>query len=133
MPKMVQLALQLPSLVTGPIHLLKRHENRSLSLSQLQIASLLANAFFCTFPRRNSTGSQSEYGFYPQINFNRYFHLKNELFFLNVSIIFIILHFSLFGAWRYKKNHTGSLMEKYKCLFNYFKRVTSKGELRNNE
>lgn len=81
LPKVVQLALQLPVLITGPVPLLKRHTNGTISLSQLQIASLLANAFFCTFPRRNSTNPQSEYGRYPHINFNRYFimHLKLKM------------------------------------------------------
>jgi poly(ADP-ribose) glycohydrolase len=71
MPKIVQLALQLPVLLTGAVPLLKRHINGSISLSQLQVASLLANAFFCTFPRRNSNNPQSEYATYPYINFNR--------------------------------------------------------------
>lgn len=71
MPKIIQLALQLPMLLTGAIPLLKRHTNGFISLSQLQVASLLANAFFCTFPRRNSSNPQSEYATYPYINFNR--------------------------------------------------------------
>ncbi|CAL7952395.1 unnamed protein product [Xylocopa violacea] len=104
MPKMVQLALQLPVLVTGPVPLLKRHTNGTISLSQLQIASLLANAFFCTFPRRNSTNPQSEYGRYPHINFNRLFSAYKE------------------GKW----NKCESVMEKMKCIIHYFKRVTSK-------
>ncbi|XP_020721497.2 poly(ADP-ribose) glycohydrolase isoform X1 [Bombus terrestris] len=104
MPKMVQLALQLPVLVTGSVPLLKRHTNGTISLSQLQIASLLANAFFCTFPRRNSTNPQSEYGRYPYINFNR-----------------------LFSAYKEEKwNKYESVMEKMKCIFHYFRRVTSK-------
>ena len=36
----------------------------------LQVACLLANAFFCTFPRRNSC-KHSEYSTFPDINFNR--------------------------------------------------------------
>ena len=36
----------------------------------LQAACLLANAFFCTFPRRNSH-KHSEYSLFPDINFNR--------------------------------------------------------------
>ncbi|XP_031827020.1 poly(ADP-ribose) glycohydrolase isoform X2 [Nomia melanderi] len=104
MPKMIQLALQLPTLITGPVPLLKRHTNATISLSQLQIASLLANAFFCTFPRRNSTNPQSEYGTYPYINFNR-----------------------LFSAYKEEKwNRCESVMEKMKCIFHYFKRVTTK-------
>ena len=70
-PKITQLALQLPHLITGPIPLLKRQTNKLISFSQLQVASLLANAFLCTFPRRNSTNPQSEYGSFPFINFNR--------------------------------------------------------------
>lgn len=80
---MVRLALQLPVLVTGPVPLLKRHTNGTISFSQLQIASLLANAFFCTFPRRNSTNPQSEYGTYPYINFNRYSAIKS----FNLTIV----------------------------------------------
>lgn len=71
LPKMIQLALQLSALITGPIPVLKQHNSSLISLSQLQVASLLANAFFCTFPRRNSTNPQSEYATYPYINFNR--------------------------------------------------------------
>lgn len=36
----------------------------------LQAACLLANAFFCTFPRRNSY-KHSEYSSFPDVNFNR--------------------------------------------------------------
>ncbi|XP_075874601.1 poly(ADP-ribose) glycohydrolase [Nelusetta ayraudi] len=70
-PAMVDLALRGPSLCTMPIPLLKARMNHSLTLSQEQIACLLANAFFCTFPRRNSR--KSEYCNYPEINFYRLF------------------------------------------------------------
>ncbi|XP_076642631.1 poly(ADP-ribose) glycohydrolase isoform X2 [Halictus rubicundus] len=104
LPKMIQLALQLPVLLPGAVPLLKRHNNKTISLSQLQIASLLANAFFCTFPKRNSTSPQSEYGTYPYINFNR-----------------------LFSAYRKDKLiRCPSVMEKMKCIFHYFRRVTTK-------
>uniref|UniRef100_A0A7N8XVG8 poly(ADP-ribose) glycohydrolase n=1 Tax=Mastacembelus armatus TaxID=205130 RepID=A0A7N8XVG8_9TELE len=71
LPAMVDLALSAPRLCTMPIPLLKSRRNHSLTLSQEQIACLLANAFFCTFPRRNSR--KSEYGNYPEINFYRLF------------------------------------------------------------
>jgi poly(ADP-ribose) glycohydrolase len=71
LPQMIQLALQLPALVTAPVPLLVQHSSHMLSFSQLQIASLLANAFLCTFPRRNTAKRQSEYARYPDINFNR--------------------------------------------------------------
>ncbi|XP_043490315.1 poly(ADP-ribose) glycohydrolase-like isoform X2 [Polistes fuscatus] len=102
-PKMVDLALQLPKLVTGPIPLLESHSNKTISLSQQQVSCLLANAFFCTFPGRNSSSPMFEYSNYPHINFNR-----------------------LFAAIRKDKpNRRESVMEKFKCIFHYFKRVTS--------
>ncbi|GAB1869593.1 WD repeat and FYVE domain-containing protein 3 [Camponotus japonicus] len=104
MPKIIQLALQLPMLLTGAIPLLKRHTNGFISLSQLQVASLLANAFFCTFPRRNSSNPQSEYATYPYINFNRLFAAHSKE----------------------KHNQCESVMEKIKCLLHYFRRVTAK-------
>uniref|UniRef100_A0A667XU69 poly(ADP-ribose) glycohydrolase n=1 Tax=Myripristis murdjan TaxID=586833 RepID=A0A667XU69_9TELE len=54
-----------------PIPLLKGGMNHSITMSQEQVASLLANAFFCSFPRRNSR--KTEYLNYPDINFFRLF------------------------------------------------------------
>ncbi|XP_071264969.1 poly(ADP-ribose) glycohydrolase isoform X1 [Salvelinus alpinus] len=71
LPEMVQLALRVSELCGKPIPLLKEGMNHSITLSQVQVASLLANAFFCTFPRRNSR--KSEYFNYPDINFYRLF------------------------------------------------------------
>jgi len=71
LPKMVKLALQLPDLITGPLPLLKKGRSHAVTLSQLQIASLLANAFFCTFPRRDTMEGGSWYGKCSEINFIR--------------------------------------------------------------
>ncbi|KAJ8365692.1 hypothetical protein SKAU_G00145230 [Synaphobranchus kaupii] len=71
LPAMAQLALSATKLCTQPIPLLKLKMNHSITMSQEQIACLLANAFFCTFPRRNSR--KSEYRNYPDINFCRLF------------------------------------------------------------
>ncbi|KAG2462833.1 MYOF protein, partial [Polypterus senegalus] len=68
LPDMVNLAVRLPKLCTQPIPLLKAKMNHSITMSQEQISCLLANAFFCTFPRRSSR--KSEYCNYPEINFN---------------------------------------------------------------
>ncbi|XP_034239743.1 poly(ADP-ribose) glycohydrolase-like [Thrips palmi] len=100
LPSMVILALQLPELVTGPIPLLRKHKSHSLTLSQIQIGSLLANAFFCTFPRRNSTKRGSEYSSYPDINFNRLFQSGDS-------------------------SDSNSIVEKLKCVLNYFRRICS--------
>uniref|UniRef100_A0A672YG83 poly(ADP-ribose) glycohydrolase n=1 Tax=Sphaeramia orbicularis TaxID=375764 RepID=A0A672YG83_9TELE len=71
LPDMVQLALRASELCTKPLPLLKGGMNHSITMSQEQVACLLANAFFCTFPRRNSR--KTEYYNYPDINFFRLF------------------------------------------------------------
>ncbi|XP_020652509.3 poly(ADP-ribose) glycohydrolase [Pogona vitticeps] len=96
LPDMVKLALSLPSICTQPIPLLKQKMNHSITMSQEQTASLLANAFFCTFPRRNAK-MKSEYSSYPDINFNRLFEGRSP-----------------------------RKPEKLKTLFCYFRRVTEK-------
>ena len=75
---MCSMALDLPMIITKPMPLLQRCSNDKITLSQKQIASLLANAFFCTFPKRNSRGRRSEYASYPTINFNSIFARTNE-------------------------------------------------------
>lgn len=98
LPKMIDLALQLPSLVQAPIPLLKRHTNASISLSQLQVASLLTNAFFCTFPHgkfRDDT--------YQDINFNNLFECFSEK----------------------DLDRSAVIVEKLRCILHYFHRVTS--------
>lgn len=47
---MAHMALALPSLLTQPIPLLAPQRDASISLTQRQIACLMCNAFFCTFP-----------------------------------------------------------------------------------
>ncbi|MBN3291987.1 PARG glycohydrolase, partial [Polypterus senegalus] len=73
---MANLAMRLPEICPKPIPLLKTGEDRIITLSHEQIACLLANAFFCTFPHRNS--KQSEFKNYPDINFNRMFAERSE-------------------------------------------------------
>lgn len=97
LPKIIELALQLPMLLPNAVPLLRSGQNVSLSMSQQQVACLLANAFLCTYPRRNTQKRDSEYRLFPDINFNRLFYSTQQ-----------------------------SVMEKLKCLFNYFRRVTAK-------
>ncbi|XP_078522897.1 poly(ADP-ribose) glycohydrolase-like [Lissotriton helveticus] len=77
-PKMAELALQLPIICPKPIPMLKKGQQRAITMSQQQVACLLCNAFFCTFPRRNATQGNSEYATYPSINFNRLFDEENS-------------------------------------------------------
>ena len=75
MLNLINLALDLPSLMSGqPIPVLVRGVSKHVSLSQMQCASILANAFFCTFPVCENRNLNS-------INFNRYTFLSIKLFF----------------------------------------------------
>ncbi|XP_053267230.1 poly(ADP-ribose) glycohydrolase [Pleuronectes platessa] len=94
-PKIAALALSLPQHVKKAIPLLQTGNCALITLSQVQIACLLANAFFCTFPHRNTSRPNAEYHNYPPINFN-----------------------SLFGNWSDRKK------EKLRAIMHYFNVVT---------
>ena len=65
MLNLINLALDLPSLMSGePIPILVRGISKYVNLSQKQCSSILANAFFCTFPRCENHNLNS-------INFNK--------------------------------------------------------------
>ncbi|XP_007250330.3 poly(ADP-ribose) glycohydrolase [Astyanax mexicanus] len=95
-PKMAELAVRLPHVIQHAIPLLKQNRSHAITLSQGQISCLLANAFFCTFPHRNSTKPHSEYSNFPTINFS-----------------------NLFGEPSPRK------IEKLRALFHYFNTVTN--------
>ncbi|KAF9586211.1 hypothetical protein BGW38_008524 [Lunasporangiospora selenospora] len=62
LPRMQKLALRIPELIKKPIPFLNQQQDAALTLSQEQIACLLANAFFCTFPCRNTLPYDGEPG-----------------------------------------------------------------------
>jgi len=96
LPKMIQMALSLPEQLSQSLPLFKHGTSQKISLSQAQICSILANAFFCTFPNRNVRAKRSEFANYPSINFN-----------------------GIFGeSW----SGPSTQYEKLKCLINYFRR-----------
>uniref|UniRef100_A0A1I8GI98 poly(ADP-ribose) glycohydrolase n=1 Tax=Macrostomum lignano TaxID=282301 RepID=A0A1I8GI98_9PLAT len=97
LPRIVNLAVSLPDLIKAPIPLLKHRKVMKLSLSQQQIASLLANAFFCTFPQQGGPYSR-----FPSINFH-----------------------SLYSSGGHQ-SPCGRRLEKLRCIFNYFNRITKK-------
>ena len=66
--QMIELVFQTPILMRKPIPYLKRGEKKSIVLTQKQCATLLANAFFCTFPHRINSKNQ----FLSNFNFNKY-------------------------------------------------------------
>ena len=98
LPGMVEMALNLPNIVTHAVPLLKRQQNYSITMSQYQVACLLIHAFFCTYPRRNTVQRASEYGTYPSIHFNL-----------------------LYSGPKSRINRIK--IEKLKCLVHYFNRV----------
>ncbi|XP_014250217.1 poly(ADP-ribose) glycohydrolase isoform X1 [Cimex lectularius] len=67
LPGIINMALEIEDKFRGGIPFLFKGANRSISMSQEQVCILLANAFLCTFPRRNSCKN------FPTINFNRLF------------------------------------------------------------
>ncbi|XP_075996761.1 poly(ADP-ribose) glycohydrolase-like [Genypterus blacodes] len=97
-PKIAALALKLPQYIKKAVPLLQSGQSASITLSQVQISCLLANAFYCTFPRRNTAEPSAEYHNYPTINFS-----------------------SLFGNWNVRKR------EKLRAVMHYFKMVTDAG------
>ncbi|VDN02538.1 unnamed protein product, partial [Thelazia callipaeda] len=70
-PFIAKLALQSPLLITQPLPLLRRGQSCSVTMSQHQAASLLAHAFFCTYPSRNNLNNR-----FSLINFNRLFSMR---------------------------------------------------------
>jgi poly(ADP-ribose) glycohydrolase len=98
LPQLISLTLDLPNIVTHGIPLLQKQQDYSITMSQQQIACLLANAFFCTYPRRNSTAPSAEYFKFPGINFH-----------------------TLFCS-----NTSHRMLNKLKCILHYFERVLTK-------
>lgn len=89
LPKIVDLALSLPQLITNGIPLLRKGLKHSISLSQVQISCLLANAFLCTFPHRGWKEKNSDHFTYPDINFNRWKEYLDARFLLYCFIIWL--------------------------------------------
>jgi len=73
LPRMVDILVVSPTMITCPLPLLSAGSSHSITLSQQQILTILVNAFFCTFPRRNAKAPGSEFYSYPGINFNTLF------------------------------------------------------------
>ena len=61
LPFMAELVAATPDLFPAGIKLFKAGCDGAVTLTQRQCACVLANAFLCTFPRRNDTRQGSEY------------------------------------------------------------------------
>jgi len=101
LPKIAELAVSLPHTCTRPIPLLRKQKAAGITMSQQQAACLLANAFFCTFPSRNTNyGSDDNIPRLPSVNFNSLYRRAS--------------------VHSYHARHA-----KLDCLLHYFKRVTT--------
>ena len=95
LPKLVNLALSLPKVVTHTLPLPRKQQDYSIFLSQQQAACLLANSFFCTYQRRNTRAPGPEHARFLTINFNPFFCAGPE----------------------------PKMLNKLCCIFHYFRRV----------
>ncbi|UJR36602.1 hypothetical protein I4U23_029322 [Adineta vaga] len=91
------LALNVDSICTRSPRLLRVGSNGSVTLSQRQAASLLACAFFCLFPNRSNEAGKNKFKRFPNPNFN-----------------------GLYKSGAERK------LEKLRCIFHYFRRITEK-------
>lgn len=136
LPNIIRLALELPVLCPTPIPLLLPGEERSITLSQFQISSLLANAFLCTFPKQggniqmaspasteinaqemeqdsqstqplNSTPKDSVFQFVP-------------IYFPSINFDTLFIGTGSFGEC------SPTQAEKLKCILHYFDRISSR-------
>eukprot|EP01119_Soliformovum_irregulare_P007767 TRINITY_DN2025_c1_g1_i1.p1 TRINITY_DN2025_c1_g1~~TRINITY_DN2025_c1_g1_i1.p1 ORF type:complete len:555 (-),score=169.84 TRINITY_DN2025_c1_g1_i1:16-1680(-) len=98
----ITLALKLPHLFSHPLPILQAGFEASIDLSQIQIASILANAFLCTFPKQGGSAS-STFIRCPEINFG-----------------------NLFSGTGWKRECTSSQAAKLRCVLNYFDRIFKK-------
>lgn len=98
LPFMIDLVLSTKEICPEPIEFLEKQNDKVIMLSQKQIACLLANAFFCTFPGRNTKMGEKAVGQkYPSINFS-------DLFMSPM---------------------TGQRLGKLQCILNYFHRISN--------
>ncbi|CAF0958393.1 unnamed protein product [Adineta steineri] len=89
------LALNVGLVCPQPPPLLRTGSNRSVTMSQKQVASLLACSFFCLFPNRSYSKHRNKFSSFPHANF--------------ISL--------------YKTGHPKNI-EKLKCILHYFRRIT---------
>ncbi|CAF0994283.1 unnamed protein product [Adineta steineri] len=89
------LALNVGLVCPQPLPLLRTGLNRSVTMSQKQVASLLACSFFCLFPNRSYSKHRNKFSSFPHANF--------------ISL--------------YKTGHPKNI-EKLKCILHYFRRIT---------
>ncbi|KAL7059135.1 hypothetical protein AAHC03_013896 [Spirometra sp. Aus1] len=110
--KIADLALKLPDLIAHPIPLMKQNEESSISLTQMQIACLLANAFYCTFPGRSGTNSKRRKPTFPSVNFNTLFCSVSPR-----------RGRASDAATQSASGRLGHKVEKVICMLHYFSRV----------
>ncbi|CAF1396985.1 unnamed protein product, partial [Adineta ricciae] len=70
LPSICSLAMKVDIICSQPPPLLRAGSNESITMSQVQAASLLACSFFCLFPCRSGSRLKKEYKYFQDPNFN---------------------------------------------------------------
>lgn len=105
--------VHLNSVLFQSLPLLRTGKTQSVTMSQRQVASLLACEFFCLFPFRSDRRDMNRFGRFPKLNFNRYIYLARSFLSINISSI-----------WRLYQSGPPKNIEKLKCILCYFRRIT---------
>ena len=106
LPFIIKSALALPARCPQPIPLLRAGSSAAVNLSSLQIVSLLANAFLCTFPEaRDQDGKHARK--FPRINFCVLFEAPEK-------------------PWNRGSDPVPQHTQKILCILNYFQRQAAR-------
>lgn len=125
MPFMKSLCLRLREIVTCSLPLLRRNKNMSISLSQKQIACLLANAFFCTFPKPRRAEEDTVH--FPSFDFIECVaeYIDNTFLRCWWLLCNILVLYRLFQCHEDDSQNTRLHLKAHKirCIIHYFERI----------
>jgi poly(ADP-ribose) glycohydrolase len=108
LPFIIESALALPHRCPEPISLLRAGRTAGVNLTSLQIVSLLANGFLCTFPEDTRAQAAAERKF-PRFNFYMLFEAPEK-------------------RWNPKANPVKQHIQKLLCIIHYFERQAARSD-----
>ena len=106
LPFIIKSALALPTRCPEPIPLLRAGRKAAVNLSSLQIVSLLANAFLCTFPEDSRSKGEQKF---PRFNFYMLFEAQEK-------------------PWNRRQDPVQQHTQKLLCILHYFERQEQRSE-----
>lgn len=108
LPFIIESALALPHRCPEPISLLRAGRTAGVNLTSLQIVSLLANGFLCTFPEDTRAQAAAERKF-PRFNFYMLFEAPEK-------------------RWNREANPVKQHIQKLLCIIHYFERQAARSD-----